>query len=285
MNRPGTGGRLSAGDRSHSDRLDRHPSPGRRRTLAATGAFLPLAPFILLALLVRATWPPLFRLDIAVTGALHRYALDHPAWVRLMGGWTNVFAPGPLRIATGAVAAWLLLRQAPRPALVRSGAPSRGAKAELWAPALWVATTMAGGGLLGVLIKLLVGRHRPELLNPVARASGLSFPSGHALNATLAAGVVLLVFLPFTRDRWPLRWALWTVAVLVAVVTGFSRIALGVHWTSDVVGGWLLGLAVLAATTAAFRTWRTRAGHRPASVVREGIEPELAEPGPEGTPR
>jgi undecaprenyl-diphosphatase len=158
---------------------------------------------------------------------------------------------------------WLLLRGAPR-------------------LALWVVTTMTVGGLLGALLKLLVGRHRPDLLDPVARAAGYSFPSGHALNATLAAGVLLLVFLPFARHSRAVRGALWTAAVLIAAVTGLSRIALGVHWTSDVVGGWLLGVAVVAATTAAFSTWRTRVGRRPARTAREGVEPELAEPGPDG---
>ncbi|SCL14822.1 undecaprenyl-diphosphatase [Micromonospora rhizosphaerae] len=240
-------------------RLDPNHSLGLRLTLASIAAFLVLVPFALLALLVLGSWPPLFRLDASVTDALHRYALDHPAWVRLMSGWTDVFAPWPLRIAALVVVAWLLVRRARR-------------------LALWVVTTMAVGGLLGALLKLLVGRHRPDLLDPVARAAGFSFPSGHALNATLAAGVLLLVFLPFAHDRRPLRWALWTAAVLIAVVTGISRIALGVHWTSDVLGGWLLGIAVVAATTAAFTTWRTRTGRRPVRTAREGIAPELAEP-------
>ncbi|MEU8260979.1 phosphatase PAP2 family protein [Micromonospora sp. NPDC048999] len=252
---------------------------GFRGSRTAIVALPLLVSFALLTLLVLAAWPPLYRLDAAVTDALHRYALDHPAWVRLMALWSDVFAPGPLRIVAGAVAAWLLLR---RPAFIRSGAPS--SAAESWPPALWVVTTMTVGGLLGALVKVLVGRHRPELLDPVARASGFAFPSGHALNATLAAGVLLLVFLPFVRDRRPLRWALWTGAVLVPVVTGLSRVALGVHWTSDVVGGWLLGLAVLAATTAAFGGWQARTGRRPPRLVREGVEPELAEPNPEGTP-
>lgn len=245
-----------------AERLNPDRSLGLRLTLAAVAAFLVLVPFALLALLVLGAWPPLFRLDAAITDTLHGYALDHPGWVRLMSVWTEVFAPGPLRVAAAVVVGWLLLRRAPR-------------------LALWVVTTMTVGGLLGGLLKLLVGRHRPDLLDPVARAAGYSFPSGHALNAALAAGVLLMVFLPYARRRRALRWALWVVAVLLAVVTGLSRIALGVHWTSDVVGGWLLGAAVVAATAAAFSTWRSRIG-RPVQTTREGVEPELAEPGPNG---
>ncbi|SBT49026.1 phosphatase PAP2 family protein [Micromonospora auratinigra] len=245
-----------------SARLDPDRSLGLRLTVAAVAAFLVLVPFALLALLVLGAWPPLFRLDASVTDALHRYALGHPAWVRTMSVWSDVFAPGPLRVTAALLVGWLLYRRAPR-------------------LAVWVITTMTVGGLLGGLLKLLVGRHRPDLLDPVARAAGYSFPSGHALNATLAAGVLLLVFLPYARDRRPLRWALWAGAVLLAGVTGLSRIALGVHWTSDVVGGWLLGSATVAATAAGFSTWRSRTGRRPARTTREGVEPELAEPDPD----
>jgi undecaprenyl-diphosphatase len=69
---------------------------------------------------------------------------------------------------------------------------------------------------------------------------------------TLAAGVFLLIFLPrLGRYR---AW-LWAAAAVAVVGTGFCRIALGVHWTSDVIGGWILGVAVVAATSAAFTPW------------------------------
>ncbi|MGC4903149.1 phosphatase PAP2 family protein [Micromonospora echinospora] len=241
-------------------RLDREHSLGLRLSVATAAAFLVLIPFALLALLVLGAWPPLLRLDASVTEAFHGYAQDHPAWVGVMTVWTHLFGPGPLRVAAAVVAVWLFRRGASR-------------------LAAWVVVTMIAGGLIGALLKLLVGRDRPDLLEPVARAAGYSFPSGHALNAALAAGVLLLVFLPFARDSRPGRITLWTAALLVTVVTGLSRIALGVHWTSDVVGGWVLGAAVVAATSAGFVTWRTGTGRPSTRPLREGAEPELAEPG------
>lgn len=245
-----------------SRRLDRDHSLGLRLTLTVVAAFLVLVPFALLALLVLGAWPPLLRLDASIADVFHGYARDHPVWVGVMTVWTHVLGPGPLRVAAVVVVVWLVRRGAPR-------------------LAVWVVVTMVAGGLLGALLKLLVGRDRPDLLDPVARAAGYSFPSGHALNATLAAGVLLLVFLPFVRDSGPGRVALWTAALLVTVVTGLSRIALGVHWTSDVVGGWVLGVAVVAATSAAFVTWRSGSGRPSAHPLREGVEPELADQRPE----
>ncbi|MGC4747808.1 phosphatase PAP2 family protein [Micromonospora sp. DT201] len=236
-------------------RLDPDHSLGLRLTLAATAAFLVLVPFALLALLVLGAWAPLHRLDMAVTDALHGYAVHHPAWVVLMRIWSDVFAPLPLRAVALLLVIWLLRRGARR-------------------LALWATTTMVVGGLFGPLLKLLVGRDRPDLLDPVARAAGYSFPSGHALNATLAAGVLLLVLLPYT-GRGVARVALWVTAVLLTVVTGLSRVALGVHFTSDVLGGWLLGVAVIAATTAAFTSWRAHVGLRPVQPARDGVAPEV----------
>lgn len=235
---------------------DHDGSLGLRLTVAAAASFGMLIPFALLAALVRGSWGPLHRWDSAVTNTLHSFALGHPGWVRAMTVWSLLASPTAMRIATLALLGWLL---------------RRGARRLAW----WVVTAMVTGGLLGVVLKFLVGRHRPDLLDPVARAGGYSFPSGHALNATLAAGVFVLVLLPFTggagsgraRGR---RWALWTAAILIAGLTGLSRVALGVHWASDVIGGWLLGTAVVAVTAAAFSTAGRAAVDHGGSPARPG---------------
>ena len=91
---------------------------------------------------------------------------------------------------------------------------------------------------------------------------------------------------PIRRLRW-LAFAATATALAVPALAGSSataalvllisasRIALGVHFLSDVVGGIVLGLAWLAASTAAFSTWRVERGRRPVKVV-EGLEPEAA---------
>lgn len=222
---------------------------GLRLTTAAALTFLTLVPFTLLAALVAGGWAPLHDLDEGVTNSLHSWALSHRGWTGAALWWTTVFSPNPLRLAALLLVIWLIRRGA-RPL------------------ALWVTTTMVVGGVLGGVLKLLVGRIRPDLLDPVARAAGHAFPSGHALNATLTAGVFVLVLLPVVREGR--RWLLWGAAIVLAVLTGLTRVVIGVHWTSDVVAGWLLGVAVVAATAAAFTPLR------PGAVVEEGLDPELA---------
>jgi membrane-associated phospholipid phosphatase len=222
-----------------------------RVAVAAAGAVALLGPAALIGVLIVGNVGWLHRLDLHVTAAGHHLALQHPAWVRFMELWSLVFDPTSWRVAALLVVIWLARRRA-------------------WPLAVWVAVTMAAGGLLGVVLKLLVGRHRPDLLDPVARASGYSFPSGHALNSALGASVLLLVLLPVFHRR---RAWLWAAAVVVPLITGLSRIGLGVHWTSDVVAGWLLGVAVTAATATAYLNWRSRRARRDPHPILEGLEP------------
>lgn len=102
--------------------------------------------------------------------------------------------------------------------------------------ALCIGLSAAGAGLANTGLKLLLSRPRPEL--SLTLASGYSFPSGHAMGA---AAVYLAIGLALAR-QWPgKRWVWLWGAVALILAMGLSRVALGVHFASDVLAGWLLG--------------------------------------------
>ncbi len=111
-----------------------------------------------------------------------------------------------------------------------------------------VAVALIGATLFTDAVKDMIARPRPpgEQLAP---AAGFAFPSGHTLNSTATYGLVALYV---WRSRLAPAARRVAVAILAAIpfLVGLSRIALGVHYPSDVVGGWLAGLAVVAAVAA-----------------------------------
>jgi undecaprenyl-diphosphatase len=129
------------------------------------------------------------------------------------------------------------------------------------------------GGAVDTVVKIVVNRDRPSLVDPIATAHGKSFPSGHTMAATYGFGALLLAFLPVIPRRWK-GPAIGGWLVLVALVA-FARLGLGVHYITDVIGGFVLGLAWLAAATAAFSIWRVERGRQPVHPT-EGLEPEVA---------
>ncbi len=124
--------------------------------------------------------------------------------------------------------------------------------------AIWAVTTVIVGGVIGLAVKVAVERARPMLPDPVSWAPGWSFPSGHALNAALGAVTLVLVLLPVLHGVW--RVVAWIAAALVSLTVAFTRVALGVHWVSDVVAGIILALVVVVATAAGFEAWRSADG-------------------------
>ena len=114
--------------------------------------------------------------------------------------------------------------------------------------------TVAASPILNSHAKSAIDRTRPVLPEPVAHAGGYSFPSGHAQNATVAAGVLLIVFLPALRGRR--RTAALLAAVVWVSLVCFSRVGLGVHFVSDVVAGVIVGVAWVVTMTAVFNLWR-----------------------------
>jgi membrane-associated phospholipid phosphatase len=225
-----------------------------RLGLGALAALLVAVPFGLLLFLVESAWEPMEELDTATAERLHEAARDSPVLVDVLDVVAVIFDPWAFRLVVLGVVVWLVRRGARR-------------------LAVWALLTMVLGGVAGITLKLLVERVRPVLDDPVAHAGGYSFPSGHALNSLLCVGVLILVALPGLGRTG--RLTAYAVGLLVVLVTGFDRIALGVHFVSDVVAGWMLALACLAGTTVAFEVWRREEGRPPAGPA-DGVDPEAA---------
>ncbi len=141
-----------------------------------------------------------------------------------------------------------------------------------WRLAIYLLVTGAGALVLDPVLKSLVGRARPVVAHPIAHGNGASFPSGHSLGSIVCYGAVLLVFLPAARGRW--RPVFITAIVALVALIGISRVLLGVHYLSDVLGAWALGIAWLGVTAFAFELTRQAAGQPVTDPVTEGLEPE-----------
>jgi len=115
--------------------------------------------------------------------------------------------------------------------------------------------TVPCGTLMGQLIKIAVQRPRPFLSGPTGDWGGYSFPSGHTLAATLLYGFLLFLLIPLAqRRRW--RAALFVGGLLLILGVGFSRMALGAHYFSDVVVAMLFGTAWVAISWRIAQTFR-----------------------------
>jgi undecaprenyl-diphosphatase len=111
-----------------------------------------------------------------------------------------------------------------------------------WRAIVHIAVASAGGGVLTRLIKLHFERPRPADLPPLVQALGYSFPSGHTVMATaLYLTFAVLACRVFRGGRE--RVAVFAIAVLVIVLIGATRVYLGVHHPSDVLGGAAVGSA------------------------------------------
>ena len=242
----------------------------RRRTLAPLAIVTAAAlVFTVLLVLVRLRWRPLESVDHDAAARLNRLIAGHGTLVTVVRDITLLGSTIALSAVIGAAVILLALRRR-------------------WALAAYLTVTGAGALVLDPVLKVLVGRLRPVVAHPIAHAPGDSFPSGHALGSIVCYGALFLVFLPAVRGRWR-TWFGVGMAAIVALI-GISRILLGVHFISDVLGGWAIGIAWLGVTSFAFELTRRAAGHPVSDPVADGLEPEAgndlrpAQPEPEPVP-
>ena len=126
-----------------------------------------------------------------------------------------------------------------------------------WPALVTMLVAVPGGMLLNEFLKLAVHRHRPFLDGWFVDWSGYSFASGHTIGATLLSGQLLLFALPLIKAKHWQRVIIFSAALLVMFV-GFSRIALGAHYLSDVIAAIFLGVVWLMICALLFKPMRRR---------------------------
>ena len=168
--------------------------------------------------------------DRAVYQAL--YAGASPALVAIARLFTALGEPTVLIAASAVVASYLWFAGHHR-----------------LAPVFFAITTCAR--LFSQLQKYWIGRERPDLESHLVLVKSMSFPSGHATSSMVFYLTLALVLTQ--GSRW--RFAAVAAALLMSLAIGLSRVMLGVHWPSDVVGGWAFGMLWVLLTLRLARRW------------------------------
>lgn len=188
-------------------------------------------PVALLGFAVRQQFDPLIRADEAAIRAATGFSVRH-GLVPALTVIQVVSQPIFVYVVATVIVAWAWRSK------------------KLKGRALWAFVTMMVGWGIGGIAKAIAQRARPVVDGSVPHAEGYSFPSGHALNITLAAGV--LVFL-----LWPLlsatqRRIAVVLAIVVPVIVGLDRLFIGAHFPSDIFAGHVLGLGIMFASWIGF---------------------------------
>ncbi|MFI5691720.1 diacylglycerol kinase family protein [Kribbella sp. NPDC051586] len=208
--------------------MNHHPPSQVGRVLTVV---LGALPFTVITLLVFEHWPPLARWDQSVAARAASYGAAHENVVDFWQVVGAIVIPWTSRAVIVIVAAYLWHR-----------------RARLLT--FWLLTSAAAELALVQAVKAIFERERPTQM--LVENDGFSYVSSHATAAFVMAGA-LGVVLPSVRG-WRRRFRLLVLLPVIAVVwiASADRIALNVHYVSDVLGGWALGLAILTATSIGF---------------------------------
>jgi undecaprenyl-diphosphatase len=109
----------------------------------------------------------------------------------------------------------------------------------------WIAT-FVGGGIIDAVLKQVIHRPRPLGAEMFLHQFSYSFPSGHAMGSTFGYGMLAYLLVTFWSERRGVRIAIIAGAFILIIAIGVSRLYLGVHYFSDVIGGYAAGALWLA---------------------------------------
>jgi len=209
----------------------------RRLTRAVVYAVVVAVPLGMLAFLVRSKFAPLVTLDQDTIAATTDYTRAHPRFRSFVETWEMISQPWVMYLFVGlpvCLYVWF----------------GKHLRTRAW----WALATMATGWAIAAGLKLLVGRARPEIDDPISQYAGFSFPSGHATNNAVVVTVVVVLMWPLVGTG--LRGVLVGVGAVWVIVTGADRLYVGAHYLSDVMAGVLLGCGLTAASYAGYVGWK-----------------------------
>jgi diacylglycerol kinase family enzyme/membrane-associated phospholipid phosphatase len=231
-------------------RLERVVTETSAERRAALVAALLAAPFVLLTVLVATRVEPLMRVDASITRELHN-AVGGTGWQHVFDLVSTLGQPRFAEVALAVVAVGFAVRRQ-------------------WWTTWWIVTSLVVTALGWSLMKEWIKRPRPAIPD---QTSGWSYPSGHSGEIACAAALLLILTWRQLRPGW-LRVGVASAWVAAGVLVGLSRLFVGAHYPSDVVGGWLEGVLVVYVLGALFGIVNPRAhgaDERPLSSMPENL--------------
>ena len=207
--------------------------------------------------LVRSKWGPLQNLDDALIQTATSFTRPRDGLRSFLIAWQWLTQPIRLYLVGTLLCLWVWL--------------AKGLRTRAW----WAFGTMMVAWFIGLVAKSVFQRARPVVEDPVSRAPGYSFPSGHALNSAAWATIVVILLWPLLEPLWA-RVTAVVLATIVVLVTAFDRVLLGVHYPSDVAVGILTGVGLALASYAGYVGWN------PPDPT-EADDPDVGPPNPQET--